>query len=309
MADVSSTPQPLQTILRDLMSFVQKLTIKNSDTNSAPMLPSPSSSVPSEQDGALGWMERALKLQPHVHKTEAAMRQAVDVYAEDNDFLALAKRLIHVDLSWLRRGGLSDGGAETAAAPQAETPLGSTAVSEADRASLRNTLLFLAESICPWDYDRKKPALTFVNVWSDVEAIKSDRNTYKVKVASTINPLAREWKVTARTRLASLGRDELGDGCVFAKAGVYLVGDKEPFVGVEADRTLSIPFIPGTSLYANANFKSSRKPHTYPILASAGVQQTVDWGNGLALTMRAGFNTRDGMGKLSVTPVPFASYW
>jgi hypothetical protein len=311
MVEMSSVPQPLQTILRDLMAIVQKLTKTNDPTT--PVAPATTSASNSSADNALGWMQ---KMQPHVRATDSTIREAASQFSHDRDLGALANRLRRIDLSWLRSSAGSSAGAgravaESGVAKPRATMLASSddASSEPDFVSLRNAFLFLAESVCPWDYDRKEPALTFVNVWTDVEAIKSDRDTYKVKIASTINPLAREWKVTARTRLASLGNDKFGEGCLFGKAGIYLVGDKEPYVGVEADRTLNVPFLPGTALFVNANFKSSRKPNTDPIVASAGVQQTIDLGGGLALTLRAGYNSLKGTSKLYISPVPFGSYF
>jgi hypothetical protein len=172
-------------------------------------------------------------------------------------------------------------------------------------ASWQHTVLYLAEAICPWDYDRKEPSLTFVNVWTDVEAITTDRDTTKVKVTSTIKPLHQEWKLTARTKLLKLG----DEGIVFGKAGIYLVGDKDPYVGVEADRTWQLPKLSGTKLFLNANYRSSRKPDSEPVVASIGLQQRFRIRQGLEFTLRAGVGTQNGMSRMYLAPIPFGSYY
>lgn len=200
------------------------------------------------------------------------------------------------------------------------------------RGDVREAALYVAEAVCPWDYDRKEPALTFVNVWHDVEAGRGDRAAAKVKLVSTINPLRQSWKVTGRTSLYEMGRPNGGPrglkdgserdggvggdgaggatgGIVFGKAGLYLVGDVEPYVGVEADRVVSVPRLQGTSLFFHANFRSSRKPEAGRVLCSAGVQQTVNLSEGFVLTLRVGANSRDGWRKPFASPVPFGRYF
>lgn len=273
-------------------------------------------------DGLLGWLRFAKENEPAARESVTYLRSAGDVPS----FL---ERIENVRRDWARRLGLGggDAGVEPVVEERGSVLLGDSSLFGAvDARSLRRTILYVGEAVCPWDYDRKEASLTFVNVWTDVETVPGDSKSTKVKLASTINPLRQTWKLTARTRLfnltgGSIGGGESGNGgggggddgaggatggVVFGKAGIYLVGDTDPYIGVESDRVVNVPYIPGTSVFANANYRSSRKP---TIVASVGLQQTVNIGDGLALTLRAGINSHDGPRRPFVTPVPFGSYF
>jgi hypothetical protein len=258
--------------------------------------------------GALGWLKWAKKNKTSAGQAELQLRGASRELRAGN-WNSFLSKLLEVDLSWLRipemrqgRDSNGNGGDNGSAHRQGRVVLDSTATRTA---SWQHTVLYLAEAICPWDYDRKEPSLTFVNVWTDVEAITTDRDTTKVKVTSTIKPLHQEWKLTARTKLLKLG----DEGIVFGKAGIYLVGDKDPYVGVEADRTWQLPKLSGTKLFLNANYRSSRKPDSEPVVASIGLQQRFRIRQGLEFTLRAGVGTQNGMSRMYLAPIPFGSYY
>jgi hypothetical protein len=260
-------------------------------------------------DGVLGWMRSARKPTPPPEEKPSVLPPP------EAGVPRLLQRLGR-RLTGPRAGGAAPAAAPAAAGGGARTLLGESAVGGVDARDVRATVLYLAEAVCPWDYDRKEPALTFVNVWNDVDAVRGDRDSASVKLVSTINPVRRSWKLTARTRLLSLGGVAGGGGAgggpggvVFGKAGIYLVGDTDPFVGVEADRVVSIPRLPRTSLFFNVNYRSSRKLETSPVLASVGVQQTFNLGDGLALTLRAGANSRSGWSRPFFSPVPYGRYF
>lgn len=163
---------------------------------------------------------------------------------------------------------------------------------------------FIAEALCPWDYDRREPAVTFSNAWTDRASVEGDDDS-QVKITSTIKPLYQEWKLTARTLLL-----ELGDGgVVFGKAGIYLAGDLPAYIGLEADKVVSMPRLKNTKLFVNANYRSSRKPFATPVVASAGVQQTLPLNKRLELTFRLGVSTRSGAHRVFFTPVPYGTYY
>lgn len=148
--------------------------------------------------------------------------------------------------------------------------------------------------------------MTIVNVWNDADAIPGEPLSAKAKVASSINPVRKTWKVTSRAKV--LGGTS---GVVFAKAGLFLVGDAEPFVGVEADKIVKVPRLVGTNLFGNVNFKSSR-PAEKPIdrvVGSVGVQQTVKIADGFKVTFRAGVDRRDGVWRTFISPIPFGRYF
>lgn len=275
------------------------------------------------KDGMLGWLRFA-------RKNESRARESVTYLRTAGDVPTFVERLEALRKEWARRlgfGGKDEGqgvlrgGRRTADHERKgmSALLGDTALGGAvDERSIRKTLLYIGEAVCPWDYDRKEPGFTFVNVWTDIETVPGDINSTKVKLTSTINPLRQTWKLSARTRLFNMTGGTIGGGggddgsggatggIVFGKAGIYLVGEGEPYVGVESDRVINLPFLRGTSMFANANYRSSRKP---TVMASVGVQQTVSVGDGLALTFRAGVNSHDGPKRPFFSPVPFGSYF
>lgn len=168
----------------------------------------------------------------------------------------------------------------------------------------RAVAAFIAEALCPWDYDRREPAVTFANTWTDRATADADDDS-QVKITSTIKPLYQEWKLTARTMLIELG----DNGVVFGKAGIYLAGDLPAYIGLEADKVVDVPRLKNTKLFVNANYRSSRKPFATPVVASAGVQQTLPLNKRLELTFRLGVSTRSGAHRVFFTPVPYGTYF
>lgn len=170
---------------------------------------------------------------------------------------------------------------------------------------VQNTCLFLIESLTPWDFDRHDFGLTFVTVWNDLDTFKREgANEAIVKMASTIKPLYQEWKLTARTKLIDLGEN----ATVFGKAGMHLAGNKPAYIGLEADRVWQIPRLPGTMLFVNVNYRSSRKPQADPIRTTVGIQQDFTVAKGIDLTLRLAFNPLD-RHDITVTPIPNGSYF
>lgn len=161
---------------------------------------------------------------------------------------------------------------------------------------------YVVDHFFPWDYDRNNFGVTFWHIWKDMDTKLSDDMNNVVKMTSTIKPVVKEWKLTARTRLLPLGKD----GVIFGKAGLYIVGDQPPYYGVEADKVWALPRLRATSLFTNANFRSSRKPETETIRGSVGLQHTVKIRDSLDFTFRVGV-TNDR--KLYFTPIPFGSYF
>ncbi|CAN8068772.1 unnamed protein product [Agarophyton chilense] len=165
---------------------------------------------------------------------------------------------------------------------------------------VRKTVLFLIDSLTPWDFDRHDFGLTFATVWNDVDTSKSaDVRVPSLKMTSTIKPVEQEWKLSARGKLFALGENAM----VFGKAGLYLAGDKAAYIGAEADRVWSIPRLPNTKIFANANYRSSRKPQAEPFKVSCGIQQDLEVAKGLELTLRIALNLTEKLG-FSVYPVP-----
>lgn len=279
-----------------------------------------------ESDGALRWLKF-----PELGTTEAPEPQARLRSAKSelkrgriNSFLT---KLSEIRLGWFGKRGLRE--APTVTAPSSSTRQSSAGDLLTDGASApalrqqknnawsfgkdgfgapykwKDSLIHLAEAVCPWDYDRKEPSLTFVNVWTDVESVTNENESARVKLVSTIKPLHQEWKATARTKLLSLGPG----GVVFGKAGIYLVGDKDPYVGLEADRVVQVPHLKNTKVFFNANYRSSRKPEQDTVVASTGVQQTVSFGDGLDITFRVGFNSESGFSRPMFAPIPYGFYF
>lgn len=175
----------------------------------------------------------------------------------------------------------------------------------ADGTRIRDLVAYTADSLCPWDYDRKEPGVTFVNVWTDAEGIEGLPNSQRVKLASTIKLIEQEWKLTARARVLGLGRE----GVVFGKAGIYIAGEKDPFIGVEADKVIRLPLLSNTGIFGNVNFRSSRKPDVDPVLGSCGLQQTIPFGRGRDLTFRVGIDSAHGKSRVFFSPLPYSSYF
>ncbi len=160
----------------------------------------------------------------------------------------------------------------------------------------RSLLTYAAQSLTPWDFDRREPGLTFVHNWQVDE----------MKITSTWKPLYQEWKLSARTRLPALSSEQ---GVIFGKAGLYLAGDLPPYVGLEADRVVCIPRIPRSHLFANVNYRSSRKPFAAVVVASAGLQHTIRIGEGNGLTLRAGWSTKDCTKPFSISIMSSPEYF
>lgn len=171
---------------------------------------------------------------------------------------------------------------------------------------VRNLILFALDSLTPWDYDRHDFGLTFAHTWVDIDANagRVDAPPAVVKLTSTIKPLEKEWKLSARSKLM-----ELPEGAVvFGKAGLYLAGDRPAYIGAEADRVWKVPRLKGTKVFVNVNYRSSRKPDVDPISTSVGVQQDFEVWKGVQVTLRIGTNPLE-MEKIFVTPVPNGSYF
>lgn len=166
---------------------------------------------------------------------------------------------------------------------------------------LKSLGTFALDSLTPWDFDRHDFGLTFATVWEDVDA--GDINT-GVKLTSTIKPLEKEWKVSARKRLMGLGENAV----VFGKAALYLSGELPAYVGVEADRVWNLGRWEGTKLFFNVNYRSSRKPQLDPVRLSCGVQHDFEVAKNVILTLRIGMNPLE-RDKFFVTPVPNGEYF
>lgn len=197
-----------------------------------------------------------------------------------------------IDLSWLKPTRRSE--------PANGSRPGRTVADQ-----LQDTVLFLLESLTPWDFDRHDFGLTFVTVWNDLDTFKREGESDAiVKMTSTIKPLYQEWKLTARTKLLDLGENT----AVFGKAGMYLAGNKPAYIGLEADRVWEIPRLPGTMVFVNVNYRSSRKPQADPIRTTVGIQQDFTIAKGIDLTLRLAFNPLD-RHDITVTPIPNGSYF
>lgn len=193
--------------------------------------------------------------------------------------------------------------------------------------TLGNVSMFAVEALTPWDFDRHDFGVTFVHTWIDDtqaaarpagfaanSAPPYTRNRRQrrrnappttVKLTSTLKPLEGEWKLTARTKLATFANDK---GIVFGKAGLYLAGDQSPFIGIEADRIWSLGSVPNTWIFANANYRNSRAPMMPVIRASVGVQHRFKFARGWNLTLRAGMHPLE-PNKWFVTPTPNGGYF
>lgn len=279
-----------------------------------------------ESDGALRWLSHPTVDEVDTAEPRDQLRSAA-ADLEKGKLQSFFAKVSRIPLGWFGRRGLQE--APVVVSPSSAPPQsgsGTTSDGAVPKASHsgfdintflfgrgairepctpKDTLIYLAEAICPWDYDRKEPSLTFVNVWTDIESDQSNLHSVRVKLASTIKPLHQEWKATARARLLSLGPG----GVVFGKAGAYLIGDKEPYIGLEADRVVDISRFKNTKLFLNANYRSSRKSDEDSVVASAGIQQTVNLGDGLEVTFRVGLNTKNGLSRPFFAPVPYGSYF
>lgn len=169
---------------------------------------------------------------------------------------------------------------------------------------VENTIDFLLDSLTPWDFDRHDFGFTFANVWEDVDTGSDDDLLGPVKMTSTIKPLEKEWKLSARTKILDLGEG----GVLFGKAGLYLAGKGTPYIGVEADKVWDIPGLSGTKAFVNVNYRSSRMPDTDPVLSSVGVELDFPLLADVILCLRIGVNPLERK-KIVVTPIPNGSYF
>lgn len=249
-------------------------------------------------DGPLGALQFWRENKDQIEDTTTTLLDTGEaaVRGDSESFRRNASRL---DLRWLR--------------PRPIEPLvEDDGVSDRRRArfnferQVRNVVLFTLDSLTPWDFDRHDFGLTFAHTWVDIDANAGRVNAPPavVKLTSTINPLEKEWKLSARSKLM-----ELPEGAVvFGKAGLYLTGDRPAYIGVEADRVWKVPKLKGTKVFVNVNYRSSRKPDMDPIMTSIGVQQDFEIWKGVQLTLRIGTNPVE-REKFFVTPVPHGSYF
>lgn len=186
-------------------------------------------------------------------------------------------------------------------------PPGASADGESPLAIMERCATFIIASLTPWDFDRREPALTFVTSWMDeLRAAPGAPDIGPlVRFTSTIKPLHSEWKLSARTKLLELGHG----GVLIGKAGVFLAGDAPAYVGLEADRVIALPRLSHTKLFANTNYRSSRKPFATPVVASVGVQQTLVFAKRLELTLRVGLSTRHADRPLFFSPMAHSTYF
>lgn len=249
------------------------------------------------QDGPLGMLKFWRKNETNVQDTTEHLKAAGSAVGK-GDLQEAADRLSLLDLNWLL--------------PKRSPPQTNTESTSNDQLitldhNISAVIAFFAEALTPWDFDRREPSFTLSSSWND-ELSHIGGQPEKpglIKLTSTIKPLYSEWKLTARTKFVNLGRD----GTVFGKAGLYLAGSGPPYVGVEADRLLDIPRLAHTKLFANVNYRSSRKPFSAPIVASAGVQHTLVFSNRLDLTFRIGMSTVDPDRPWFIMPMPHSSYF
>lgn len=216
-----------------------------------------------------------------IRRTAVTLRDSAQLLA-DNKQSEARKRASALDLSWLRN---------------------SEPVQWRDvRGTARGALLFLADSLTPWDYDRHDLGLTFANVWHDTP--EPAVGVGDVKLTSTIKPLEKEWKVSARTRLLEMGDDV----AVFAKAGMFLAGGAPPYIGLEADKMWPVAGLDNTKIFANINYRSSRKPTSDVFMPSFGVQQAFEITKGFDLHLRFGVSPFQ-EAPFFVSPIPNGSYF
>lgn len=287
--EAGAEPRNLRAQLESLLEAIPRVIDKASDNVESTLsdLPGHVQHLFSE-DGPLGalyfWRENRQKI-TDAGKTIRDSGEAL-VKGDADEFRSRASRL---DLSWLRPRPSS------LSTPPADGEF---------ETRVRNVVLFMVESLTPWDFDRHDFGLTFANVWVDADALKTEHKNVVVKMTSTIKPVEREWKVTARTKLIELGEDAV----VFGKAGLYLAGDQPAYIGVEADRVWKLPKLPDTKFFMNVNYRNSRKPQFDPVRTSLGLQQDFRIAKGLDLTLRLGINPLDRT-DWYVTPVPNGSYF
>lgn len=271
------------------------------------------------EDGPAGWLKFWDSNHLNFAETGRRIKEAGASLTAGN-LEAFQEKLTNINFDWLKpkplpppkadtRTTRSSSPANLQTSPAARRALAETNVSLEKQ--VQGILLFLSDSLCPWDYDRHDFGLTFTNTWTDIESVSGGGGTSTanslVKMTSTIKPLEKEWKLTARTKLLRLGEG----GVVFGKAGLYLAGDLPAYIGVEADRVWTVPYLKGTKVFGNVNYRSSRKPQHDPVVASFGVQQTIPIVNGLELTLRFGVDSQleNGKPKPYVAPIPLGSYF
>lgn len=230
------------------------------------------------KDGPLGVLQFWRHNRDNIEQTTTTLRDAgKSILRRDED--AFKRNASLLDFSWLQN---NDG----------ELHLGTM---------LKSLGMFTLDSLTPWDFDHHDFGLTFATVWEDIDA--GEINT-GVKLTSTIKPLEKEWKVSARRRLMDLGENSV----VFGKAATYLAGEYPAYVGVEADRVWKFGRWEGTKLFLNVNYRSSRKPRLDPIRLSCGVQQDFELAKDVILTLRIGLNPLE-RERFFVTPVPNGEYF
>lgn len=181
--------------------------------------------------------------------------------------------------------------------------------------------LFALASLSPWDFDRHDLGVTFVNTWIakhkvTMESIQarqargddhvSKHQAMGVKVTSTIKPISQEWKVSVRARLYVPQEDNT---TVLAKAGMYLVGEEAPFIGLDADRTWPIGSLHKSKLFANVNFRTCRMPLHDAVRVCCGIQQLFTITKGFDITLRLGVRPFERRNSFFVTPVPNGLYF
>lgn len=190
---------------------------------------------------------------------------------------------------------------------------------------------FLTRSLSPWDFDRREFALALVQKWEDWEVVHGSRGARRgewlgrgggrkdgdggengrasVKVTSTMNPLQGEWKVTGRT---PLWRSADWGGVVFAKAGVFLAGERAPYVGLEADRVWRRRKDNGRQKhmapFVNVSYRSSRLPQWPVVRLAVGVQFGLKMG-ALPVTLRFGLRPLETRGEWFLLPVSNDQYF
>lgn len=215
---------------------------------------------------------------------------------------------------------------------------------------------FFMASLSPWDFDRREFALSLVQTWQDWQILHGSYEQRRhrrrrenfdqlpfdswesgdkkaVKVTSTMVPLCGEWKVTGRT---PLWHSSDWDGVLFAKAGVFLAGERPPFIGLEADRiwhrrqpedanksdqgskkhhkdskVKNIVKRSGHRYWApfvNVNYRSSRMPHVPVVRMSVGIQFGLPVG-GIPLSFRFGVRPFESRREWFLHPVPRGNYF
>lgn len=288
-------PETLRQKLEGLLEAIPQAIDRAADT-----VESTFTSIPSQaqqlfsEDGLLGALVFWRENKENIKSAGQVVKESGEALVK-GDTETFRQRASQFDLRWLR--------------PRHRLHTLRTNIEDYEGASelerrARNLALFMIESLTPWDFDRHDFGLTFATVWLDAQTVERQGENGYIKMTSTIKPLHREWKVSGRTKLLDLGEDT----AVFGKAGMYLHGNKPAFVGVEADHVWHLPKLENTKVFANINYRSSRRPTADPIKTSVGLQQDFFFGKGLDLTLRVGINLLDRT-DWYVTPVPNCSYF